>query len=182
MGARTKLRPNRPSRNRRLGLFAIGLFAAGSLLAVAAACAVSASEDVPDIERRAQMLNENIMCPVCPGESIDQSQNPLSAQMRAVVKDMLAEGKSEAEIQDFFVARYGPSVLLEPPAEGFGLAAWIVPPAALLLAIAALLLALRRMRTAGNTAGTPHAPPPPKDQYLKRIEKALDYDSDKGGR
>ena len=85
------------------------------------------------------------MCPVCPGESIDQSQNMLSAQMRGVVNEKLSEGWSDEQIRDFFVERYGPSVLLEPPRKGLGLMAWALPAALVSGAAVALFFALRAM-------------------------------------
>ena len=124
------------------------IFASALITAIALAygCVTTTAPDVPDEERRASALNKSLMCPVCPGESIDQSQNPLAVQMRAIVDEKLALGWSEREIKDFFVERYGPSVLMEPPSEGFGIAAWIVPPLAFALAIASLYLTLRWMR------------------------------------
>ena len=97
------------------------------------------------MESRAQQLNETIMCPVCPGESIDQSQNMLAAQMRGVVDEKLSEGWTDEQIRDFFVERYGPSVLMEPPREGLSLAAWALPALVLVLASAALFFITRAM-------------------------------------
>ena len=97
------------------------------------------------MESRAQQLNETIMCPVCPGESIDQSQNMLAAQMRGVVDEKLSEGWTDEQIRDFFVERYGPSVLMEPPREGLSLAAWALPALVLVLASAALFFTARAM-------------------------------------
>ena len=77
-----------------------------------------AQSDVSQSEQRAQALNKSIMCPVCPGESIDQSQVARAVQMRGIVNEKLAAGWSDEQVQQFFVERYGPSVLLEPPAEG----------------------------------------------------------------
>ena len=105
-----------------------------------------AQSDVPPIERRAQALNRSIMCPVCPGESIDQSQVALAAQMRGIVNEKLAEGWSDEQIRRFFVERYGPSVLLEPPTEGVSLAVWLVPPLGVAAALAVFVFALRHMR------------------------------------
>ena len=85
------------------------------------------------------------MCPVCPGESIDQSQHPLAVQMRAAVDEKLDEGWSDAQVREFFVERYGSAVLLEPPAEGAHLVAWIVPPLGTALALVALYMAVRLM-------------------------------------
>ena len=117
------------------------------LLAALAAlgCVTGGGRGAPELERRAHDLNKTIMCPLCPGESIDQSQNPLSVQMRAAVAEKIEAGWSDNQIREFFVERYGPSVLMEPPSEGFGLAAWIVPPVAFALALAGLLAALRWM-------------------------------------
>ncbi len=64
-------------------------------LVLAVAC--TTQYDVPPLERRAHELNKAIMCPVCPGESIDQSQNPLAVQMRAIVFDQFREGRTESE-------------------------------------------------------------------------------------
>ena len=142
----------------------------------------------PELERRAHELNKTIMCPLCPGESIDQSQNPLSAQMRAAVDEKLAEGWSDDQIREFFVERYGPSVLLEPPREGFGLMAWIVPPAAFAAALAGLLAAIKWMSSrapegggdedGGAAAGGDDDVGAPRAGYLARIQDAL---GDAGG-
>ena len=113
--------------------------------AVLLASACAAGETIPVLERRAQELNQTIMCPVCPGESIDQSQNPLAVQMRGIVDDRLAAGWTEQQITEFFVERYGPSVLLEPPRRGFNLLAWLLPPVGVAGAALALLFTMRVM-------------------------------------
>ena len=140
--------------------------------ALVASCLAVSEWEPPDLEQRATALNKTIMCPVCPGESIDQSQNPLAVQMRAIVRDKLEEGWTDQQIKDFLVERYGPSVLMEPPASGFSLAAWIVPPVAFALAIAALLLTLKWMRmsaeaeTGGDEDGEHR-------EYVSRIDDVL---------
>ena len=119
-------------------LFSTTARAAG-LLTVLFLLSCSAGADLTPDERRAQELNRAIMCPVCPGESIDQSQNRLAAQMRAIVAGKLAAGESEADIKSFFVERYGDSVLLSPPERGFNLLVWIVPGIGLAAAGAAAM-------------------------------------------
>ncbi len=98
------------------------------------------------MERRAQALNQSIMCPVCPGESIDQSQVALAAQMRGIVSEKLAAGWTDEQVRDFFVERYGPSVLLQPPTEGIGLAVWAVASLGIMVGAVAFALAVRHMR------------------------------------
>ena len=148
------------------------------IVALSAACAASDS-GASDIERRATALNKALMCPVCPGESIDQSQNPLAVQMRAVVRDMLEDGLSEDEIKDFFVERYGPSVLMQPPSEGFGLAAWIVPPIGFGLAVVALLLTLKWMRMSADASAAQRDEESERerDAYVSRIDAAISPDA-----
>ena len=156
-----------------------------TILALAVAMLVTGcalGEDIPAPERRAQQLNKAIMCPVCPGESIDQSQNPLAGQMRAIVADKLEQGWNEQQIQVFFVERYGPSILLEPPRRGFALMVWLLPPVALLGAGVILYVALRLMRRTSATAtGTPGdevwLSDAERQDYFRRIEATLDDDS-----
>lgn len=148
-----------------------------------AACA-GARADVPALERRAQGLNKTIMCPVCPGESIDQSQNALAAQMRGIVDEKLAAGWTDDDVRDFFVERYGPSVLMEPPTQGIALAAWIGAPLGAAVGLLAFALALRHMRRKppGDALGADEdgdaAADPELQPYYERIEAALSDDAD----
>ena len=93
--------------------------------------------ETPEKERRIQELNKVLMCPVCPGESIDQSQNELSSQMRAIVIEKMDEGWTDEQIKNYFVERYGPRVVMNPPFTGFSIIAWIIPP--FILVCAAIL-------------------------------------------
>ena len=138
----------------------------------------NAQSDVPPIERRAQALNRSIMCPVCPGESIDQSQVALAVQMRGIVDDKLAAGWSDDRIREFFVERYGPSVLLQPPTEGISLAAWIVPPVGLAVAVGIFIFVIRRMRRNPEDP-TDYEAPSDDDlqQYYERIEASVSESS-----
>ncbi len=154
----------------------IALFAALTITVVAAAC--TSQQDIPPLERKAQSLNEAIMCPVCPGESIDQSRNSLAIQMRGIVVDKLEQGWNGDQIKDFFVERYGPSVLLAPPREGFSLAVWIMPPVVLLGAGISLFLVLRLMRGPQTARprrleDTAQLTDEERDEYFRRIESAL---------
>lgn len=135
-------------------------------------------EEIPPLERRAQGINQSIMCPTCPGESIDQSQNPLAAQMRKIVLEKLEDGWTNEQIDDFFVERYGPSVLLEPPRQGFNIIVWIVPPLIIIVAGLVLFLVLRGMRNlspAHNRSTIPSLNLTHRElaNYFRRIENAF---------
>ena len=97
------------------------------------------------LEREAQAIDRMIMCPVCPAETIDQAQVEISFQMRAVIREMLAEGRSREEILDYFVDRYGPDILAAPPKSGANLLAWILPIVGVAAGLGALFLVVRAM-------------------------------------
>ena len=108
-------------------------------------------KDMNPEELRIISLNKEIMCPVCPGESIDQSQNDLAIQMRFIVTKLVNENKSDQEIKEYFVERYGEVVLMEPSTNGFGLIAWIVPWVAFISTVFLVIILIRRMSSTANS-------------------------------
>lgn len=111
---------------------------------VLAACTTSTSPLQED-QQRAQALDKSLICPICPGETIDRSQVQLANQMQVIVREQIGEGRTDAEIQQFFVDRYGERVLASPPKEGFNLLMWIAPPVGVALALLVLFLVTRSM-------------------------------------
>ena len=103
------------------------------------------------LEEEAQNIDRMIMCPVCPAETIDQAQVEISFQMRAVVREMLAEGKTREEILDYFVDRYGPDILAAPPKSGVNLLAWILPIVGVAAGLGGVFLVIRAMTGRGRT-------------------------------
>ena len=71
----------------------------------------------PALEARAKALQRELRCVVCQGQSIDESNAPLAADMRRLIREQIQEGKSDDAIKDFFVVRYGTFVLMNPPVE-----------------------------------------------------------------
>ena len=104
------------------------------------------------LETRAQALDKSLICPVCPGETIDQSQATLADQMQAIVREKIEAGWSDEQVRQYFVDRYGEGILAAPPKSGFNLLVWVVPPIGILGAILALALSVRAMRR-----GQPHS-------------------------
>ena len=107
--------------------------------------AVYAQSPDEELEKEAQAIDRMIMCPVCPAETIDQAQVEISFQMRGVIREMLAEGKSREEILDYFVDRYGPDILAAPPKTGANLLAWILPIVGVAAGLGGLFLVIRAM-------------------------------------
>ena len=99
---------------------------------------------------RARAISAELRCPVCQNQSIDDSNAPLSKDLRVLVRERLVAGDSDAAVKQFLVARYGEFVLLKPPLNAATLALWVAPM--ILLAIAAITL-LRRGRRSQASAG-----------------------------
>jgi cytochrome c-type biogenesis protein CcmH len=89
--------------------------------------AFAAAAPVATPEAHAYAIGERLACPICEGLSVADSPSALAQQMRAEITDQIAAGQSDAQIQQYFVARYGPAILLTPPKQGFTLLAWWVP-------------------------------------------------------
>ena len=101
----------------------------------------------PALEHRAREISAQLRCLVCQNQSIDDSDAPLAKDLRTLVREQLTQGKSDAEIMDFVVARYGEFVLLKPRLTTGTLLLWGTPFAVLLIAGAALMMRRRRVET-----------------------------------
>jgi cytochrome c-type biogenesis protein CcmH/NrfF len=85
------------------------------------------------------------MCPVC-GTPLNLAQAPQADRERALIRRLIAQGKTKQQIKDRLVAEYGENVLAEPDDNGFDAAAWIVPIIVVLGALFALALIVPRWR------------------------------------
>lgn len=81
----------------------------------------------PALEARARNLQRQLRCLVCQGESIDESGSPFAADVRHLVRQQLAQGKSDQQIEDFLVARYGDFILMKPPLQPDTWLLWLAP-------------------------------------------------------
>ncbi|MBI1405855.1 MAG: cytochrome c-type biogenesis protein CcmH [Caulobacter sp.] len=120
------------------------------LLALMALFCIAAASDPaerladPAQEARARNLFQEVRCLVCQNESIDDSTADLAHDLRQVVREQVSAGRSDQQIRDFLVARYGEFVLLKPPMTAANLPLWALP--FVMLLIGGLLLALRLRR------------------------------------
>lgn len=98
----------------------------------------------PALEARARTISQDIRCPVCQGETIDDSNAPIARDLRLIIRERLVAGDSDAAVVDYIVARFGEGVLFNPPAKGVNLVLWLAGPALLLAGIGVALTAARR--------------------------------------
>jgi len=100
--------------------------------------------DSVQLEKRTSAVAAELRCPVCQGLSIQDSPSELALQMRGVVRDQLAAGRTPDEVKRYFVEKYGEWILLEPQAQGFNILVYVLPIAAVLGGIAIVATAVRR--------------------------------------
>jgi cytochrome c-type biogenesis protein CcmH len=116
----------------------LALFLAAAPLASAAA--QQPAEDTyvaplsdPGLEARAKAMQKDLRCLVCQGQSIDESNAPLAADLRRLIRQQIQAGQSDDQVKEFLVARYGAFVLMKPPVRFDTYILWFGPFLLLLL-------------------------------------------------
>ena len=100
--------------------------------------------DDPVTEQRLIDISEEMRCLVCQNESLAGSRSDLANDLRAEIRTLIREGKTDDQIRSFMVDRYGDFVLYRPPVKPLTWLLWIGPFVILALGIAGLLMYLRR--------------------------------------
>lgn len=113
-----------------------------------------------NLDDEALEIGKMLRCPICQNISVAFSPSQLAGQMREVIRQKLEAGESREQIVQYFVDRYGESILLEPPKRGFNLVAWRGPFLAVLVGGIGLYLLLRSWT---------RTPPPPQPDDLPPV-------------
>lgn len=119
-------------------------------------------------------VEDEVMCPIC-GTLLELAESPQAQRERVLVKRLIAEGKSKAEIKDALVAEYGREVLALPGGSGFDLSAYLVPAIAFVVAVGALAVGVRRWHRAARPPGDGNgtAAQGPQGEDAERLEADL---------
>ena len=134
----------------------------------------------PSAAQRAEAIEALIRCPSCEDLSVLDSSASTAVSVRHQIARQVAEGRTDQQIEDALVARYGPTILLSPPTRGLSALVWIVPALAGLGALVAVaMLFWRRSRRDGRVApGGPMSgrrpstvPPPGADRWRLNDER-----------
>ncbi len=115
---------------------------------VAAANEAVPTESDPVAAARAVQLANELRCLVCQNQSIAESNAELAVDLRHQIRDQIAAGRSDDEIVDFMVTRYGDFVLYRPPFKTATLLLWVGPLLLVLAGFWTLARALRARRQA----------------------------------
>lgn len=140
-------------------------------LSAAPLAAVQPDEMLPDaaLEGRARTISQQLRCPVCQGENIDDSNAQISRDLRLLVRERLVAGDSDPEVLDYITARYGEYVLFAPRATGANWVLYLAGP--VLLALAALIGAL--FIRARRPTRSPAAPAPLSPEEQAELDQIL---------
>jgi cytochrome c-type biogenesis protein CcmH len=112
-----------------------------------------AQKNDPALDAATSAVAAQLRCPVCQGVAIQDSPSELAQQMRMVVKEQLAAGKSPDEVKAYFVSKYGEWILLEPQAHGFNLVIYALPVLLVLGGAVFLVFIVRKWTAAPAPAG-----------------------------
>lgn len=128
-----------------------------------------------DIDKETREISYLLMCPVCEGQTVAESNSQLAKQMRAIIREKLQEGRSKDEIIAYFVSRYGEAILGAPPAKGVNWLLWTLPALSLLVGgfiIGIFLYKLKEDRE--KSKGESRKPPSPSEpEYMEKLNKEL---------
>ncbi|MDE2262438.1 MAG: cytochrome c-type biogenesis protein CcmH [Gammaproteobacteria bacterium] len=129
----------------RAASFLIAALAATLLLGFSRAWAIAPEQmPTPQLEARYLALIHGFRCMQCQDESLADSPVNLAADMRRQVRDMLLAGKTDQQIRDFMVSRYGYFILFKPPFVLKTAWLWLTPGVLLLVGVIAALTVIRR--------------------------------------
>ncbi|HRQ36467.1 MAG TPA: cytochrome c-type biogenesis protein CcmH [Chloroflexota bacterium] len=124
--------------------------------------AAAQTGEVSDDEVNA--VAKDLFCPVCESTPLDVCPTKACADWRELIRVQLAQGKSRAEIHDYFARQYGDGVLADPPKRGFSLILWLLPVLGVAVGGVLFVRYVRHLRRAGETvvatAVAPSAPSP----------------------
>lgn len=122
-----------------------------NVLGVAQAKDAAPLADDPVTEQRLITISEEMRCLVCQNESLAGSRSDLANDLRREIRTLIKEGKSDEQIRNFMVERYGDFVLYRPPVKPITWLLWLGPFLILLLGIVGLLNYLKRRNQAVST-------------------------------
>lgn len=108
---------------KRLLILAVAIFAVAPVGAIDTGVAF----DDPELQARYDKMISEVRCLKCQNQSIKDSNVFLASDLRREIRRLIAEGKTDAEIQDFLVTRYGEFALYRPRTSGKTLVLWIAP-------------------------------------------------------
>ena len=114
------------------------------------------------LDDRVYAVARQLMCPVCQGQTVAESDSALAREMKVIIRQKLEAGETPDQILRYFAGQFGDSVLAEPRPRGAAFILYLAPPLALAAGLAIGVAAIRRWRSrAACLHSQPDAPPRP---------------------
>ncbi len=117
-------------------------------------------------------LENELMCVAC-HESLAVAQSPEAFSERQYIRDLIAQGESAGEIKRNMVEQYGQAVLAVPPAHGFNLVVYVLPPVLVGIGILGLVLTVPKWRRRARQTGPDTAAAPLDPDDVRRLNEDL---------
>lgn len=121
-------------------------------------------------EARVQQVGKKLRCAVCQGVSIADSPASMARAQLDKVRELVTAGKTDQEIYDYFVERYGEWALMEPKKSGVTLGLWLAPLILLVLGVLLIVGSTKKPAAPASAA----EPPPAEDNYLAKVRADLE--------
>jgi len=96
------------------------------------------------LDDRVYAIARQLMCPVCAGQTVAESDAAVAREMKAIIRQKLEAGETPEQILRYFVGQFGESVLAEPHPGGVALILYAAPPLALILGASIAIVFIRR--------------------------------------
>ena len=93
------------------------------------------AEGNKEFEARYKVLSNELRCPTCQGLSVKDSEAGFSNSIKDKIRELMKNKKSDKEIREYFIERYGEWILRAPPKQGFNLVLWILPGAGIVIGL-----------------------------------------------
>ena len=123
-----------------------------ALVSSVALVAATMADDPPATEaERAYEIKATMLCPVCDGQNVLESNAPVASAIRAQVDQLVSEGRSDEEIRAWMARQYGKDVNANPPRTGIASLVWAVPVFLAVLSAALMVSAFRKWRVGRGT-------------------------------
>jgi cytochrome c-type biogenesis protein CcmH len=117
-------------------------------------------------------VENDVMCVVC-HEPLAEAKSPQAFSERAYIRQLIAQGLTKRQIERELVVQYGPAILAKPPASGFNILLYVVPPVLLAAGIAMLVLMIPRWRRRARAAPPLASGPGLDPEDARRLEQDL---------
>jgi len=139
----------------------------------------SLSNQEKSIDDQTKEISYLLMCPVCQGQSVGESNSNLAHDMRDIIRKQLEAGRSKEEVLAYFVNSYGESILASPPPKGINWLLWLLPGVGIIIGGIGITLFLFKAQREDKNEDSQESNTQPKmdNEYIKRIEEELE-DSD----